>query len=160
VAQKTKTKKVAKKTLVKKLATKVFSLLEMSVELAVEENKEGVIINVKMENPALLIGFHGETLSSLQLVLSMMVYRELKEWVRLAIDVDGYLQRRQEVLEQMALSTAQRVRFSQEAYVLPPMNSRERRIVHLALVGITDVQTESQGEEPQRSVVVNPASKK
>lgn len=144
----------SQKKLITKLAKKIFSLLAISAELTVTADQEGWLVNIKMENPALLIGFHGETLAGLQLILSLMVYRQLGEWVRIAVDVDGYWQRRREILEKMALSAAQRVRLSGKPYPLPPMNARERRVVHLALAGATDVQTESQGEEPQRSVVV------
>ncbi|PJE70176.1 hypothetical protein COU97_01105 [Candidatus Shapirobacteria bacterium CG10_big_fil_rev_8_21_14_0_10_48_15] len=145
---------MAQKNQVETLAKKIFSLLAIPVDLTVAKQNEGWLISVKMENPALLIGFHGETLTGLQLVLSLMVYRQLGEWVRLTVDVDGYLQRRREILEKMALTAAQRVRFSQKPYSLPPMNARERRIIHLILADAPDVQTESQGEEPQRGVVV------
>jgi len=75
--------------------------LAIPVDLTVAKQNEGWLISVKMENPALLIGFHGETLTGLQLVLSLMVYRQLGEWVRLTVDVDGYLQRRREILVNM-----------------------------------------------------------
>lgn len=137
-----------------KLAKKVFLLLGVPGTLEVVQQDEGLLVDIKTDNPALLIGFHGETLAGLQLILSLMLYRQLGDWTRLSVDVDGYLQRRQETLEKMAQSAVQRARFSQKPYALPPMNARERRLIHLALANVPDVQTESQGEEPQRCVVV------
>ncbi|PJE69322.1 protein jag [Candidatus Shapirobacteria bacterium CG10_big_fil_rev_8_21_14_0_10_38_14] len=151
-----KIKKGNKVETVKNLAQKLLDWLGVVADFKIEETEESLNLNLQTDQSALLIGFHGETLTAFQLILSMMIYQKLGEWVRISIDVDGYRQRRYQALEQMALSTAQKVRFSKKPCALPSMSAHERRIVHLALADSSDIQTESQGEEPERKVVISP----
>lgn len=141
---------------VEELVQQLLDLLGIKTSCKVEEKNETLNINFYSESPGILIGYHGETLSALQLILMMMTYKKLGEWVRLLVNVGDYRQRRQETLERMALSIAQKVKFSHLAQALPPMSSFERRIVHLALTGDPEVETTSEGEAPQRRVVVKP----
>lgn len=153
-----KTKKRLKKTsnlaVVRQLTQKLLDLLVLPVHFEIDEEKDVISVNLKTDNPALLIGYHGETLASFQFILSIMVYRKLGEWVRIMVDVADYRQRRRETLERMALSIAQRVKFSGEQHFLPPMTSSERRIIHLALTNQPEVETVSEGEGYQRRVIV------
>ncbi len=135
---------------------KILELLEIKAEVKIEEKEEVFNVNLQTENPGILIGYHGETLFSLQLILGMIIYRKLGRWVRVVIDVGDYRAHRREVLERMALSAAQKVKFSQEEYIFPPMSSAERRIIHLALANNPDVTTESRDEGFERRVVVKP----
>lgn len=155
-----KTKKRLKKTgnlaAVKLLTQKLLDLLTLPVHFEIDEEKDAININLETDSPALLIGYHGETLASFQFILSIMAYRKLGEWVRIVVDVADYRQRRQETLERMALSIAQRVKFSGEQYFLLPMAPLERRIIHLALANQPEVETVSEGEGHQRRVVVRP----
>ena len=141
--------------LVEELSLELFKLLRVSTEIRIEEDQEGMIhLQIETDDPGTLIGYHGETLYSIQLILAMIVYRQTGEWVRVLVNVGDYRERRQESLEKMALAAAQKVRFSGEAQALPPMNSAERRMVHLALTKDPEVVTESDGEGDQRRVVI------
>ena len=151
-----------KKEKIKKLTLEFLQKLGQEAEVVVEENKkdETVKVKIKTDDPTRLIGFHGRTLSSFQLILGLMVYRLLEKWQRVVVDVNGYREKQNERLRQMALNTAQRVKFSGQPEALPPMSPFERRIVHLALAEFSGVQTDSEGEGDRRHVVINPSSPK
>ena len=117
------------------------------------------MINVQVEDQGILIGYHGETINSLQLLLSLMVYRKLGKWQPLLIDIGDYRKEREEKLTSLALNTAQKVKFSQSPVVLSGLKAFERRVVHLALEDHSDVYTDSQGEEPARELVIYPKKK-
>ncbi len=144
-------------SLVEKLAKELLGQLEMKAKMKVTTDQEGIIyLQLETDDPGVLIGYHGETLFSLQTILSLMTYRQVGEWVRVVVNVNDYRERRQESLEKMALSAAQRVKFSGETQSLPPMPAAERRVVHLFLANDPEVATESEGEGYQRRVVVKP----
>jgi spoIIIJ-associated protein len=141
---------------IKEIVDELLKLLEVEVKPVIEEKDGLVNIQFQTDNPGILIGYHGDTLASLQIMLSMMVYRKLGFWVRILVDVGDYRERRKETLDKMALSAAQKVKFSGQEYAFPPMSSGDRRIIHIALSENPDVATESQGEGFERRVVVKP----
>lgn len=134
----------------------ILNLIGEEAEFKIEEKEGEIFVNLQPENPGILIGYHGKTLSALQLILSLMVYRQLKEWVKVIVNVGDYRQRREEILKRMALSAAQKVKSFRQPQELPPMSSAERRIIHLTLANDPEVQTESLGEGKERRVVVKP----
>lgn len=105
----------------------------------------------------LLIGRRGETLTSLQFLLNLMVSRRVQKWPQLVVDVGNYRQRRRESLEGLARRMAERVAQSGRPITLEPMAPYERRIVHLALREDSMVYTQSAGEGEGRKVVIYPA---
>jgi len=127
-------------------------------ELTVEEDQENeaVKVKIKTEDPGILIGFHAKTLSAIQLILGLMVYREMGEWQRLVVDVNDYRQEQIERLKGIAQAAAQKVKLSGQPVALSPMTSFERRVVHMALSEIEGVETRSEGESDSRHVVVSP----
>lgn len=144
-------------TSVENLVKELIGHLGVQAKAEVKEDKEGVIhIQLETEDPGILIGYHGETLASLQLLLGLMTYRQTNEWQRILVNVGDYRERRQESLERMALSAAQKVRFSGEEQALPFMTATERRLIHLALADDAEVMTESEGEGRNRRVVIKP----
>lgn len=112
-----------------------------------------LILDVNDGDLAVLIGRHGRTLDALQLVLSSLVSAKLQFHYPVVVDVEGYKNRRRNKLTSLALSSAARAK-KQGRVALAPMNAYERRIVHLALVGDPDVTTHSEGEDPDRRVIV------
>lgn len=143
---------------IEKIAQELLEHLEVEAEVKVVQDKEELVtVFIKTEEPGVLIGYHGQTLDAIQLLLLMMAYRQLGEWTRILVEVNDYRQKRKESLERLALSLAQRAKFSGESQVLPPMSSFERRVIHLALAEDPEVETVSEGEEPERRVVVKPA---
>lgn len=141
---------------VKKFTQELLDKVGIEATFSIEEKEEIVVANLQTDNPGILIGYHGQTLSAFRLILSMMVYRKLGEWVKILVDVGDYYQRRAETLKRMALSAAQKVKFSHREQELPPMSAAERRIIHLALTDDSEVKTESRDEGKNRRVVVKP----
>lgn len=114
-------------------------------------------LNIVSEGAGLLIGHRGETLNALQHLVNLAANRHHQgNPVRLVLDAGDYRRRRETALRQMALRTAQRVRREKRRVALEPMNAMERRIIHLALKDNPYVETRSEGEEPNRRVVVFP----
>lgn len=119
---------------------------------------EGVDLLLEGEDAALLIGKHGQTLNALQHVLGLMLRKRLDRHVRITVDAENYRARRAESLIQIAKTLAAQVRAAQQEAVMDPLNAAERRIVHTALMEEEGVTTYSEGEEPQRRVVISPAA--
>ena len=101
-----------------------------------------------------LIGKRGQTLDSLQYLISLVVNKETDEYIRVKVDTENYRQRRKETLENLAKNISYRVKRTKRPVSLEPMNPYERRIIHSALQNDRFVTTHSEGEEPYRRVVV------
>jgi spoIIIJ-associated protein len=120
------------------------------------EERRTIHVDIRGEDLSALIGRHAETLNAFQYVASLIVGKEVQQWVQLVVDVEGYRSRRERQLQQLAERMAEQVIKSGRRASLEPMNSSERRIIHLALRGHPAVSTESFGEEPHRKVVIIP----
>lgn len=107
------------------------------------------------ENLGLLIGRRGETLSALQLLVSLIVSHRTKHRMRIIVDAENYRERREENLRSLALRVAQQVRNYRRSIALEAMPPHERRIVHIALADSKDISTESIGEGDARRVVIS-----
>ncbi len=142
--------------LVESLAAKLFENLGQEVKIDVIEEDETVKVNMSAEDPGPLIGFHGKTLSSIQLVLGLMIFQKLGEWQQIVVDVEGYRKEQADRLQGIALNSAKRAKFSGHPVALSPMTPFERRVIHMTLNDDPDVTTESEGEPPRRYVVITP----
>ena len=119
------------------------------------EGDEGeLILDISGGDLAVLIGRHGRTLDALQMIISSFMSNIMKFHYPIVIDVEGYKSRRKEKIESLARTSASRAKRQHGSVKLPPMNAYERRIAHLALVGDPDVTTHSEGEEPERRVII------
>jgi spoIIIJ-associated protein len=112
--------------------------------------------SVPGDGAGIVIGRHGQTLDAIEYVVNRIASHESGALVRIALDVQGYRERRQESLEQTARRAADKVRKTGRPVTLNPMSPRDRRIVHLALGDERDVTSRSQGEGGFRRVVVVP----
>jgi spoIIIJ-associated protein len=120
-------------------------------------SRDPITLNVRSagnDDLSLLIGRRGETLSSLQLLVALIVAKQTGERQRVVVDAEGYRERREENLRSLAHRVAQQVRRSRSAVTLEAMPPNERRIIHLALAEEEDLSTESTGEGDQRRVVI------
>lgn len=150
-----------KVSIIKFTAEELVADLEIPGEVTVEEDKENSVYTVKImpgnqEDIPLLIGYHGETVSSLQIILGLLVFKKLGEWTRVVVDVSDYRERRNSQLQAMAQSFAAQAITSGSPVYLPPLSPSERRIIHLALQERTDVETFSEGEGENRRLVIRP----
>ena len=128
---------------------------EKKVTIDEYEGDEGeLILDVSGGDLAVLIGRHGRTLDSLQMIVSSFMSNKLKFHYPIVIDIEGYKSRRKEKLVNLAHSAAARAKRQKGRVSLAPMNAYERRIVHLALLDDVDVTTHSEGEDPERRVVI------
>lgn len=132
----------------------------MGVEGQVLANvsEEGVRLCVDTPNMGVLIGHRGETLDAMQYLTSLAVNRNRKEegYTRITLDTEGYREKREETLTRLARKIANQVKASGKARVLEPMNPYERRVLHATLQTNPYVTTHSEGEEPNRRVVISP----
>ena len=119
-----------------------------------------IMIDIQGDDLSYLIGRHSEVLHSLQYITSLIVGREVGHWVPLVLDVQGYRERRERQLRQMATRMADQVIKTGRRISLEPMPATERRIIHLALRGNSQITTDSIGEEPNRKVVIYPKENK
>lgn len=149
-----------KQELVKDLTSQLLDQLGFEAEITVEEDEENeaVKVNLEVEDPGHLIGFHGKTLSAMQLILGLMLFHQLGEWQRVLIDINDYRQEQKDRLQKIAMNAAQRAKMSGQPVALSPMTPFERRIIHITLSDDSAVETESSGESPRRYVVISPVS--
>ena len=111
-------------------------------------------ITVNGQDCGAAIGRHGETLDSIAYLTNLVANRHSEDRLRVILDIGGYRKHREEVLINMAHKAANQVLRNKRQYVLEPMNPAERRIIHAELQGVNGVTTHSEGEEPNRRVVV------
>ena len=132
---------------------------ELDMDGEAEADIEGESILVAMDGPdmGLLIGRHGATLEALQELTRAAVQHQTASRARLTLDIDGYRERQREILERRARSVAAQVVRDRVSQALEPMTAYERKVVHNALTDYEGVSTSSDGEDPDRKVVVHPA---
>lgn len=132
--------------------------IKAEIEVSWQENPEdsdrALSLNVVGEDLGFLIGRNGETLSSMQYLIRLMVNQELHRWKNIVVDIDGYKQRRAEQLSQLAHRLAEQVVASGRPASLEPMPPNERRLVHIALRNHEHVYTASTGEDTRRKVQI------
>ena len=127
--------------------------VEMNVVVAGEERE--VTVEMAGADMGILIGKRGQTLDSLQYLVSLVVNKTCGDYVRVKLDTENYRARRKDTLESLAKNIAYRVKRSRKSVSLEPMNPYERRIIHAALQNDKYVTTRSEGEDPYRHVVIS-----
>lgn len=136
---------------------KLLAAMGLEATVAVREtpgDSSPLALEIKGEDLGIIIGRRGETLSSLQYMVNLIVGRMTKSRTFIVVDVEGYRKRREESLRSLAQRVAQRVSSTGQTITLEPMPPNERRIIHLALASYPRVFSQSIGEGNQRKVVV------
>ena len=134
----------------------VFKTMDMDVEISEDYQKDTGILTVNMEGEdmGVLIGKRGQTLDSLQYLVSLVVNKDVDGYIHVKADTENYRERRKKTLENLAKNIAFKVKRTRQSVALEPMNPYERRIIHSALQNEKYITTYSEGEEPYRKVVV------
>ena len=134
----------------------VFKTMDMDVEISEDYQKDTGILTVNMEGDdmGILIGKRGQTLDSLQYLVSLVVNKGLDGYIHVKADTENYRERRKKTLENLAKNVAFKVKRTRQPSALEPMNPYERRIIHSALQNEKYITTYSEGEEPYRKVIV------
>lgn len=143
---------------VKSFLKDVFAAMKVDIlaEVTYDEEERNIDINLVGENVGMLIGKRGQTLDSLQYLVSLVVNKETDNYIRVKVDTENYRERRKATLENLAKNMAHKVKRIHKSVSLEPMNPYERRIIHAALQDDKYVTTHSEGDEPYRRVVIAP----
>ncbi|WP_276356528.1 RNA-binding cell elongation regulator Jag/EloR [Cohnella caldifontis] len=132
----------------------VAAAMGLSVTVEREEDVDGIRLNVQGADLGLLIGRRGQTLDSLQYLVNIVANRHSDRHLRIVLDAEQFRERRRQTLEALADRMASKVVRSGKEIVLEPMTSQERKIIHSRLQGNPNVKTFSQGDEPNRRIVI------
>lgn len=141
------------------VAELLFDILDyfgLDAEIEYEEREDHVRYHIEGPDMGVLIGRRGSTLEALQFLVGVINARKNLADYRVVIDVEGYRERRERQLRELAKKSASRVQREGRCIVLAPMSAGDRRVVHLALANHASVHTYSEGEDPERCVVVAP----
>ncbi len=141
---------------VKKFLDDVFEAMNLTVVVNIkyDELANSMDIDLSGDEMGVLIGKRGQTLDSLQYLVSLVVNKEAENYIRVKVDTENYRQRRKDTLENLAKNIAYKVKRTKRPVSLEPMNPYERRVIHSALQNDKYVTTHSEGDEPFRRVVV------
>lgn len=145
--------------LITKLAEDLLQDLQVVAEVKVSEDDGAYQVKIlprDEDDVPLLIGYHGETVSSIQIILGLLVFKQVGEWVKLVVDVADYRDKRAAQLKVMAESFAAQAVSTGQTIYLPPLSPAERRVVHISLESRTDVETFSEGEGQNRRLAIKP----
>ncbi len=134
----------------------VFGAMNMDVKIDTKFNESDNVLEVELsgDEMGVLIGKRGQTLDSLQYLISLVVNRDLQDYIHVKVDTENYRERRKATLENLAKNISIKVKKTRQNVALEPMNPYERRIIHSALQNDKYVTTHSEGDEPFRRVVV------
>ena len=149
-------KKFSLEDQVKDFLSQVFKAMDLEVEIITKLDEENKVMDVEFKGPEMgvLIGKRGQTLDSLQYLTNLAVNKQSDSYVKVKLDTEDYRRRRKETLENLAKNVAYKVRRSRRTVSLEPMNPFERRVIHSTLQNDKYVETHSEGEEPNRHLVV------
>ena len=139
-----------------KFLNDVLAAMKLTANVTCEYSAEDYTMNVNIDGAdmGVLIGRRGQTLDSLQYLVSLVINKGTSEYVRVKVDTENYRARRKETLENLAKNMAFKVKRTRRPASLEPMNPYERRIIHSALQNDRYVTTHSEGDEPYRKVVI------
>ena len=134
---------------------KVCQAMKINADTKVSKNGEHWHVDITGPELGILIGRRGDTLDALQYLTNLAVAKRLSERVRIIVDVEGYRLRREETLVRLAKRLSEKVKRTGIKIVLEPMNPHERRIIHTTLQDEARISTFSEGDDPNRRVVIS-----
>ncbi|KUO76318.1 MAG: hypothetical protein APF77_20075 [Clostridia bacterium BRH_c25] len=141
----------------RKFLRDVLESMDIKAEIRAREANGGLYINLAGQKMGVIIGRRGQTLDSLQYLVSLVVNKdkERDNFVKVILDTEDYRKKREETLQRLAKRLAERVQKTGKKVELEPMNPYERRIIHSTLQELEDITTFSEGEEPYRKVIIS-----
>jgi spoIIIJ-associated protein len=134
----------------------IVDALDLDAEIVVDEDDERIAASVEGDDLGLLIGRRGQTIDAVQLLCYRVAFRGRGDRKRVSVDAAGYRERRRETVERQADRAAERALETGKEIELEPMSATERKIVHDRLADRSGLETFSEGEEPERCVIVAP----
>ena len=142
---------------IKEFLGELLAKMDLDVKFETSRREKQITIKMFSDNNAILIGKNGQTLSALTTIVKQYVHNQIGLYPYINLDVENYKDKQVMYLERLAKTLAREVRSTKQEVVMENMNSYERRIVHNILTNFKGVKTESEGEEPNRHVVIKPA---
>lgn len=144
---------------IKNYLKEITDLMGLKVQLEVQKRENFIKVNMICDNNAILIGKNGRTMSSLQVLIRQAVQTKCGQRINIILDASDYKEKQQRNIERLAIRLAKDVRKTGVEVKMDSMNSFERRLVHNKLTDFKGVITISEGEEPNRCVVIKPVEK-
>lgn len=141
---------------VKLYLKEITNLMGLNVEFEIQKRENYIKVNMISDNNSILIGKNGRTMSSLQTLLRNSLQNKLGTKINVILDANEYKEKQQKNIERLAVKLAREVRKTKVEVKMDSMNSYERRLVHNALTNFKGVTTISEGEEPNRYVIIKP----
>ncbi len=139
---------------IEEIIQKLLNFLEISeLEINIEEKEDALRISIRVPDAGLLIGVDGEILGSLEQILRLLI-KKTGDQRRVILDINNYRLQKENYIREIAQKAGRQVMLTKKEVYLPPMNSYERRLVHLELSINPDIATESIGYEPERRVII------
>lgn len=140
---------------VEKFLKEFFEKVQNDAEYSVETVRTGLNVNINNQNLGFLIGYRGETLYAFQNILTAIASKGIENRVRVILNIEGYKEKRQKALEELAEKLEKTVIKTKKSVTLEPMQAYERKIIHTKLQNSDKVETRSIGEDPRRRVVIS-----
>lgn len=154
VIELTKEEKQIAKENIKKFMDEILVQLPENTVYNISESELGINVEIINSNLGFLIGYRGETLYAMQNILSAIAGKSIEKKVRVILDIEGYKEKREKTLEELAEKVAKTVIRTRKPIKLEPMQAYERKIIHSKLQQNDKVETESIGEEPNRRIII------
>ena len=146
-----------KKNIIKKTVTELLKLMNFNGSVLINNfDEDNIIANIQTDQAGFLIGQAGASLDALQCIARTLVNKKTNESVKFILDVNDYRKNKIDLLKNLAKDIAKQVLLKRVAVTLQPMSAYERRIIHLALINDSQINTESIGYEPERRIIVRP----
>ena len=142
---------------IKDFLAELLKLMDLDVKFECKKREKQINIKMFSDNNSILIGKNGQTLTALTTIVKQYVFNQIGVYPYINLDVENYKDKQVYFLEKLAKNIAREVRNTGQEVVMENMNSYERRIVHNVLTNFKGIKTESEGEEPNRHVVVKPS---
>ena len=143
----------------KEFLEKMIEEMGLSLSVKVAANEDSVYIDLDGKDTGTIIGKRGQTLDAVQYLASLVVNKGEDEYIRVIVDAEGYRSKREDALKKLAYRIAEKVVKTGRSVRLEPMNPYERKVIHTTLQTVPAVATKSEGAEPHRRVVIEPAKK-
>lgn len=143
---------------IKGIIEEFINKMTFSVEVEMGQPQEDKIpVNLRLEEPSVLIGDRGQTLADIQHLLKMIIRKKIENSIYIDLDIQDYKKKKEEYLREMAKLIADEVALNKKEKTLDPMTAYERRIIHMTLAEREGISTESIGEGENRRIVVKPS---
>ena len=140
---------------IEKFLKEFLDKVQKDAKYSIEKTPTGLKVNINNENLGFIIGYRGETLYAMQNILSSIASKGIENRVRVILDIEGYKEKREKALEDLAEKLEKTVIKTKKSVTLEPMQAYERKIIHTKLQNSEKVETRSIGEEPRRRVVIS-----